>query len=120
MWRKVHGYVTTGGDPVYACGFCGGDEHVYGIEHTKGKHRVCAACGRPNLYLEDEYYHHHLYYLLMRPVGPGCQPPGALDWGSMDGTTVLPEIGHHAWGWVEYGRELTAKELETYEMIGVQ
>lgn len=118
MWKQVHGYATAGGDPVWACGECGGDMHVYGIEHEKNFHCVCAECGRPQLY-PWEAERKFLYYLLMRPVGPGCQPPGALDWGSMDGKTVLPEIGHHAWGWVEYDHPLTARELEAYEMMEV-
>ena len=118
MWKKVHGYVTPGGDPVWACGECGGDQHVYGVEHQKNYHRACAECGRPQLY-PWESGRKFLYYLLMRPVGPGCQPPGSVDWGNMDGETVLPEIGHHAWGWVEYDHLLTEKELRDYEMAEV-
>lgn len=32
-WVRVHGYVTPGGDPVWACSECGKGTHVYGIEH---------------------------------------------------------------------------------------
>lgn len=51
-WVKVHGYVTPGGDPVWACPKCGKGIHVYGIEHgTYGKdiadHQwvACPNCG---------------------------------------------------------------------------
>lgn len=118
MWTEVHGYCTPGGDPVWTCGVCGGDEHVYGIETQEGRHRVCAKCGRPQLY-PHEARHRWLYYLLMRPVGPGCQPPGSVDWGNMDGEMVLPEIKHHAWGWVEYDHELSEHEIESYELAVV-
>lgn len=118
MWKKVFGYATPGGDPVWKCGTCGGDEHVYGIETNDGRHRVCRVCGRPHLYPYEKGWI-FLYYLLMRPVGPGCQPPGSVDCGNMDGETVLPEIGHYAWGWVEYDHPLTEKELQDYEMVVV-
>lgn len=49
-WQKVQGYVTAGGDPVYKCPHCGQDEHVYGIEHPSGKHKVCEYCGCFNMY----------------------------------------------------------------------
>ena len=48
-WRKVHGYCTAGGDPVYVCGKCGKGEHVYGIEHPEKMH-VCPNCGAINEY----------------------------------------------------------------------
>ena len=117
MWKKVHGYVTPGGDPVWACGTCGGDEHAYGIETQGDWHRVCRVCGRPNLYPYENGCI-FLYYLLMRPVGPGCQPQGSIDWGNMSGA-ALPEIGHHVWGWVAYDHQLTEKEIRDYELVEV-
>ncbi|MBQ2641390.1 MAG: hypothetical protein IJG15_05270 [Lachnospiraceae bacterium] len=45
-WKKVSGYYTPGGDPVYECPFCGEDEsrHVNGIECHH--HRdYCPCCG---------------------------------------------------------------------------
>lgn len=32
-WKKLHGYCTPGGDPVWCCSECGKGIHVYGIEH---------------------------------------------------------------------------------------
>ena len=31
-WKKVSGYVTPGGDPVWACSNCGKGVHVWGVE----------------------------------------------------------------------------------------
>ena len=33
QWVEVNGYVTPGGDPMWACSECGKGLHVYGIEH---------------------------------------------------------------------------------------
>ena len=57
------------------------------------------------------------YYMLMRPFGPGCQPRGSVDMWPLDGETVIPEIGHHAWAIVWYERRLTDEELRDYEMV---
>ena len=61
----------------------------------------------------------YLYYCLMRPVGPGAVPHGFVEWGSLDGHTVIPSIGHHAWSWVAYPHPLTAKEIRSYELAPV-
>lgn len=51
-WKKVHGYATPGGDPVWACSECGKGIHVYGIEHSSygkdvadGQWVACPNCG---------------------------------------------------------------------------
>lgn len=51
-WVKVHGFVTPGGDPVWACSECGKGIHVYGIEHgtygadvSDGQWKACPNCG---------------------------------------------------------------------------
>lgn len=51
-WTRVHGYVTPGGDPVWACSECGKGLHVYGIEHgsygadiSDGQWVACPNCG---------------------------------------------------------------------------
>ena len=31
-WKKVSGYATPGGDPVWQCSECGKGLHVYGVE----------------------------------------------------------------------------------------
>ena len=52
VWKKVYGYATPGGDPVWCCSECGKGLHVYGVEHgTYGKdiadHQwvACPNCG---------------------------------------------------------------------------
>lgn len=59
------------------------------------------------------------YYMLMRPYGPGAAPRGVVDWWEMDGETVIPEIGHHAWAVIVYDHPLTAKEIKDYELAEV-
>lgn len=56
------------------------------------------------------------YYCLMRPVGPGAVPRDFTDWGELDHTVVIPSINHGAWGWVEYERPLTSREIQDYEL----
>lgn len=58
-WVKVHGFVTPGGDPVWACSECGKGIHVYGVEHSSygadiAEHQwvACPNCGAK---MEREY-----------------------------------------------------------------
>lgn len=51
-WKRVPGYVTPGGDPVWCCSECGKGVHVYGIEHgtygadiSDGQWKACPNCG---------------------------------------------------------------------------
>ena len=48
-WKRVYGYTTPGGDPVWACPNCGGTEHVDGIE-THNHKEYCEQCGQRNYY----------------------------------------------------------------------
>ena len=55
-WRQVKGnYLTPGGTPLYACGNCGGSDHLYGVEYTRRK-IVCDNCGRVNIYPWERSY----------------------------------------------------------------
>lgn len=54
------------------------------------------------------------YALLMRPPMPGAMPrEGLMECREISGTTPG---GHHAWGWAEYNRRLTEKEISDYEL----
>lgn len=49
-WKQVKiGYMSPGGTPTYACGACGGSEHLHGAEYPKKK-VICDNCGRINVY----------------------------------------------------------------------
>lgn len=49
-WKQVHmGYFTPGGTPAFACGACGGSEHLHGTEYPERK-VICDNCGRINVY----------------------------------------------------------------------
>jgi len=57
---------------------------------------------------------HARYATLLRPPGPGAVPKdGIIEMGFNEGTAPS---GHHAWGWVDYNRYLTDRELEDYDM----
>ena len=65
-WKQVKiGYATPGGTPIFACGACGGSEHLHGAEYPKKKvlcdnylhgaeypkkKVLCDNCGRINIY----------------------------------------------------------------------
>lgn len=54
------------------------------------------------------------YATLYREPGPGAIPrEGLLECGYTRGTAPS---GHHAWGWVDYNRQLTDKEIHDYEL----
>jgi hypothetical protein len=57
------------------------------------------------------------YYMIMRPMGPGCQPSGFIEWEECDGETVIPAINRTAWAWLLYDRKLTPEEIRDYELV---
>ena len=54
-WKRVHGYMTPGGTPVYVCENCGGSWHLHGSEFPKRK-LVCDDCGSINIYPWEKSY----------------------------------------------------------------
>lgn len=44
VWQGIHGVFTPGGDPAWKCPFCGGSEHVYGIESPETYSQHCSNC----------------------------------------------------------------------------
>ena len=101
-WKEVHGYVTPGGDPVFACGLCGGSEHVHGVEHPRRK-TVCDNCGQINSYPWEKTYEEEeraqpeddlprlkIEAKLYIPIGRRGETPEALDARFME---LLDEIG---------------------------
>lgn len=59
----------------------------------------------------------YTYYMILRPVGIGCQPKGFIDYEDYDRRTYIPAISHEAWGEVTYDRQLTVEETKAYDMI---
>ena len=58
------------------------------------------------------------YLFLMRPPMPGAFPrEGLQEIGYDEG---FAPSGHHVWGWAEYNRELTEKEIRDYELERAQ
>lgn len=45
IWKKVCGYATPGGDPVWQCPVCHKGEHVMGIETLQNYTNICKDCG---------------------------------------------------------------------------
>lgn len=56
------------------------------------------------------------YYCLCRPAGPGAVPRGLINLKNYDDKQFVPEIEKEAWGWVEYEKPLTDKEIRDYEL----
>ena len=52
---------------------------------------------------------------LMRPAGPGAIPREGL-WACQDYENLVLPSGHHAYDVVTYGRKLTQKEIDDYEL----
>lgn len=55
-WKQVHiGDMSPGGTPFFACGACGGSEHLHGVEYPRRK-VICDNCGRINIYPWEKAY----------------------------------------------------------------
>ena len=59
----------------------------------------------------------HTYYMILRPLGIGCQPKGFVDHKDYGKRTFVPEINHEAWGEVTYDRELSPEEIRNYDLV---
>ncbi len=57
------------------------------------------------------------YYLTQRPPSPGAFPGKPVRVGSFDSREYVEEIKLRAWGWVEYDKPLTKKQISDYELI---
>ena len=54
------------------------------------------------------------YYLTQRGVAPGCQPSGFTNWE--DTPNGILTNGAKCYGFIEYERELTEREVKDYEL----
>lgn len=54
------------------------------------------------------------YYLTQRPPSPGAIPNKFINAESFDDRTLIGN--HKCWGWVEYDRKLSDKEISDYEL----
>lgn len=62
----------------------------------------------------------HRYYCVTRPPTLATIPLDDFGWiniESLDERQYVPEIDRMVWGWVEYDRFLTPKEVADYELI---
>lgn len=57
------------------------------------------------------------YFLPLRAVSLGTQPNGFTDYENFESRRFCPEIGHEAWGWVEYPEPLDEKQVNGYDLI---
>ena len=56
------------------------------------------------------------YYTLYRPPMPGGIPHGAVNVQTLGSRPYFSEVGHTVWGYVDYDRMLTPKEIRDYEL----
>ena len=60
----------------------------------------------------------NIYYSTLRPVSIGTYPKeGMVKFKNFDKRTYIPDIEREAWGYLEYDRELTRKEMESYDLV---
>lgn len=57
------------------------------------------------------------YYCRMRPPMPGSIPRGVIGLEDFGERRHVYEAGCEAWGWVEYERKLTEREIYDYELV---
>lgn len=58
------------------------------------------------------------YYMTQRPPAPGAMPKrGLIKSYEYEGRLFVEAIGRKAWGSVVYDRELTAEEIDDYELV---
>ena len=58
------------------------------------------------------------YFSVLRPVSIGTFPKdGFADFKNYDKRRYVPEIDHNAWGYLLYNRELSEKEIRSYDFM---
>lgn len=58
------------------------------------------------------------YYSKLRPVAPGTFPNrGVAEIHNYDERTYIEDAGCEVWGYIDYNRELTDKEIAAYELV---
>lgn len=59
-----------------------------------------------------------IYYSLLRPIDIGALPRKDFTYyENFEIRTYVDSIGREAWGFVEYSKELTEDEMETYSLM---
>lgn len=61
----------------------------------------------------------HKYYSIMRPVSIGTFPDNGTILGivNFDNQQMVESIGKMAWGYINYGKPLTKKQISDYELV---
>jgi len=59
----------------------------------------------------------HRYYLTQRPPSLGTIPKGAINIKDYNGKILTEEIGFEVWGYAEYDKPLTPKQICNYELM---
>ena len=57
----------------------------------------------------------HKYYSILRPIGPGTAPGGAVEIVNYDDITYIDDIGREAWGYLIYREPL--ENPEDYDLM---
>lgn len=60
---------------------------------------------------------YYRYFSTLRPVAPGTFPKeGVVEIHNFDRRKFVEEIDWNAWGYIDYRRKLTDKEIHDYEL----
>ena len=62
----------------------------------------------------------YAYGLVLRPIGPMCQPKGFYDWRQDSDMKFKLPSGEYVWTVIWYDRMLSDDELKEYEMIRLE
>ena len=58
------------------------------------------------------------YYLVERGPGPGAQPNGIINCKDYNKKEFIYDLCFSAWGYAEYEKPLTIKQIEDFELSG--
>ena len=60
------------------------------------------------------------YYSVLRPIGPGTFPKaGMIEFENFNSRIPVKEIDRMAWGYLDYDRRLSGREVDAYDLVYV-
>lgn len=104
-------------------------DFIYKVSYIKGllkqrewvvrRHRFMDLFSLLYFFAAEERRKDMLYYSTQRPISPGSYPrrDDVVSLHNFDTRTYCDVIGMEAWGYIEYSRSLSEKEMKEYELV---